>query len=295
MANHRNYTIVLAHGIARFDFLLTHLLHTVDLFGLDLSLPTDGVNYFKGIARHLRDNGFDVYQSNVSFAAPVTKRAEDLRAEVTKALSLKQSEKVHIIAHSMGGLDARHMIVNLGMADKVASLTTIGTPHNGTSFADWGIANGGSALIESLKHVLDIAGLQDLTSPACAQFNEAARNAEAKNGVRYQTYASAEEKAAIFGPLQAPWQIIFDAEGDNDGLVPITSQRWQAQLTSDDGATKTIKQHAFPVPADHLNEIGWWDLQEMQHMGGLSFSLPGKIKAYELSIRNVYLEIAQNL
>ncbi len=295
MTTQRNYPIVLAHGIARFDFLLTHLLHTVNLFGLDLSLPTDGVNYFKGIARHLRDNGFDVYQSNVSFAAPVTRRAADLRAEVSKVLSLKQSEKVHIIGHSMGGLDARHMIVELGMADKVASLTTIGTPHNGTSFADWGIANGGHELIKSLQSVIDLAGLQDLTRPACAQFNEAARNAEAQNGVRYQTYASAEEKAAIFSPLQRPWQIIHDAEGPNDGLVPVTSQQWQAQLTSAAGTTKLIKQHTFPVPADHLNEIGWWDLQELQHMGGLSLSLLSRIKDYELSIRNVYLDIARNL
>ncbi|PYS91157.1 MAG: hypothetical protein DMF64_12965 [Acidobacteria bacterium] len=295
MANHRNYPIVLAHGIARFDFLLAHLLHTANLFGLDLTLPTDGVNYFKGIARHLRDQGFDIYQSNVSFAAPVTKRAEDLRAEVNKALTLKQSEKVHIIAHSMGGLDARHMLVNLEMAGKVASLTTIGTPHNGTSFADWGIKNGGSVLIESLKNVLDIAGLQDLTTQSCAQFNQTAQNAEAKNEVVYQTYASAEEKAAVFSPLQEPWQIIHDAEGDNDGLVPVTSQQWQAQLRSDDGTTKPIKQHQFPVPADHLNEIGWWDLQEMQRMGGLSLSLLSKIKDYELSIRNVYLDIARNL
>ena len=176
MANHQNHPIVLAHGIARFDFLLAHLLQTTSLFGLDLTLPTDGINYFKGIARHLRDQGFDVYQSQVSFAAPVTKRAEDLRAEVNKVLALKQSAKVHIIAHSMGGLDARHMIATLGMADKVASLTTIGTPHNGTSFADWGIKNGGSALIESLKNVLDIAGAQDLTTQACAAFNQPLRD-----------------------------------------------------------------------------------------------------------------------
>jgi triacylglycerol lipase len=290
-----NYPIVLAHGIARFDFLLAHLLHTAALFGLDLTLPTDGINYFKGIARQLRDEGFDVYESNVSFAAPVERRAEDLRAEVNKVLALKQSAKVNIIAHSMGGLDARHMIVNFGMAEKVATLTTIGTPHNGTSFADWAIQNGGAALIESLKNVLDIAGFQDLTRAACAQFNQTAESAEAKNEVVYQTYASAEAKSAIFAPLQPSWQIIHDAgEGDNDGLVPVTSQQWQAELQSDD-TTKPITQHQFPVPADHLNEVGWWDLQEIQRMGGLSLSLLSKIKAYELNIRNVYSDIARNL
>jgi len=37
--------------------------------------------------------------------------------------------KVHLFAHSMGGLDARHMITHLGMANRVRTLTTIGTPH----------------------------------------------------------------------------------------------------------------------------------------------------------------------
>ncbi|HEX8098381.1 MAG TPA: hypothetical protein VF507_10105, partial [Pyrinomonadaceae bacterium] len=84
MAN--SYPIVLAHGIARFDFLAANLLRTLGLFGLDLELPMDGLNYFKGIARHLRDNGYDVYQSRVSFAAPLQRRAQDLREEVNKAL-----------------------------------------------------------------------------------------------------------------------------------------------------------------------------------------------------------------
>jgi triacylglycerol lipase len=295
MSNNSTSPIVLAHGIARFDFLLAHLLHTADLFGLDLTLPTDGLNYFKGIARHLRDQGFEVYQSNVSFAAPVSQRAQDLAAEVNKALTLKQSEKVHIIGHSMGGLDARHMIVDFNMAEKVASLTTIGTPHKGTSFADWGIQNGGSPLVESLRNVLDLRGFEDLTTRACADFNQRALNAEANNPVVYQTYSSFEQQDAVFSPLQFSWEIISKAEGDNDGLVSVSSQEWQPELRSADGNTKVIKQHKFPVPADHLNEIGWWDLQEIHRMGGLSFSLPGKIREYELTIKNVYLDIARNL
>jgi triacylglycerol lipase len=295
MANDQNYPIILAHGIARFDFLLAGLLRALDRFGLDLSAPTDGINYFKGIARHLRSNGFDVHHSSVSFASPVEKRAEELRAEVTNVLKLRGSEKVHIIAHSMGGLDARHMIVGHGMEDRVASLTTIGTPHLGTSFADWGIANKGHDIIESLKNVIDLEGFKDLTVESCAKFNELARNAEAKNGVVYHTYAGSQEKAAVFGPLQPSWEFINEAEGDNDGLVSVTSQRWQAELVSDDGVRKPIGQSSFPVQVDHLNEVGWWDLQEMKHMGGLSLSLLGKIKDFELSIKNVYLEIARSL
>lgn len=44
--------------------------------------------------------------------------------------------RVHILAHSMGGLDARWVIVQEGMADRIASLTTIATPHRGTTLGD---------------------------------------------------------------------------------------------------------------------------------------------------------------
>ena len=47
----------------------------------------------------------------------------------------------------------------------------------------------------------------------------------------------------------------------------------------------------FPVPADHLNQVGWWDPQEVV------FSLSGVFKQaadYEDRIKDVYLEIAQS-
>jgi triacylglycerol lipase len=291
------YPIILAHGIARFDFLLQHF---VKGFGasseINLDAATDGLHYFKGVARYLRSNGFDVYHSNVSFAAGVEQRADDLRREVSNVLSLRSAEKVHIIGHSMGGLDARHMIVNHGMADKVASVTTIGTPHKGSSFADWGLStNQGHEIVKLVSTVIDVAGLPDLTTTACKAFNETARSSEAANDVVYQTYSSAEEQKHVFAPLQASWAIINQAEGENDGLVSRASQKWDAELAGEGGRVKKIAQHEFPVPADHLNECGWWDLNQLKITDWWKVSLADQIKEYELKIRNVYLGIARSL
>lgn len=289
------YPIVLAHGIARFDFLLNYFNRNLSMFGFDIAVAADGLHYFKGIARHLRNNGFDVYHSSVSFAAGVEQRAADLTAEVNKALQLKGADKVHIIAHSMGGLDARRMIVRHSMADKVASLTTIGTPHLGTTLADYKLAHEGDEIIRLLENVLDLKGFRDLTTTACLAFNREAESAEAANEVVYQTYAASEDRQLVFTPLQAAWRIINDREGANDGLVAVTSQHWTTQLTRADGSTKPVKQHSFPVPADHLNEIGWWDLSELRKLdwlGGGAFHAAAK---YEAQIRNVYSEIARNL
>ena len=48
----------------------------------------------------------------------------------------KVAEKLNVIAHSKGGLEVRYLISTLGAGDNIASLTTISTPHNGSSAMD---------------------------------------------------------------------------------------------------------------------------------------------------------------
>ena len=288
-----DYPLILAHGIARFDFLLAHLVGQHGRLGSSLGLSSDGLHYFRGIARHLRSNNFDVHHSSVSFAAPLARRAQDLSDEVQRILQLTAAPKAHIIAHSMGGMDARYMIVRLGMADRVATLTTIGTPHLGTSFADWGLAHEGDVVIAALENVIDLRGFLSLTRHACGEFNESALGAEASNEVFYQAYASTEQEGKVFAPFQPAWKIISREEGDNDGLVSSHSQRWVSDLRGPGGQQKQIAQFEFPVPADHLNEIGWCDLNEL---GGTSpLELAAAILRYEVAIKNAYLNIAKAL
>ena len=173
-------------------------------------------------------NGFDVYYTNVEFAGSVALRARQLSEQINEILNQDNAEKVHIIAHSMGGLDARHMIVDRdGMAGKVASLTTIGTPHLGTSFADIGITLGGRLVIDSLSSILDLKGFDDLTIKSCDDFNRRAEAQEADNDVVYRTCASSEKRDHVFLPLQPSWFFINEKEGENDGLVSVKSQRWK--------------------------------------------------------------------
>lgn len=295
MSNANRYPIILAHGIARFDFLRNFFSDRFEALGLNLAANNDGLHYFKGIAGHLRANGFDVHHSSVSFAAGVERRAQDLRNEVQNVLNATGKQKVHIIAHSMGGLDARHMIVDLAMGDRVASLTTIGTPHLGTSFANWGLSNQGDEFIRIVGNIIDLAGFKDLTLEACANFNARAEGQEATNSIVYQTYAGSQDQNLIFTPLQQSWEIINRHEGSNDGLVSTKSQAWQPRLTGSEGTAKEIKQNVFPVPVDHLNEVGWWDLSELRAVPWWRTNIFTAAKDYELRIKNVYLDIASHL
>ena len=289
------YPIVLAHGIARFDILRQLVHQELDLPPNDLE---EKLQYFKNIRTFLNQNGFpSVSNPNVEFAGSVRDRAAELKTHVEGVLDQNGADKVHIIAHSMGGLDARLMIVELGMAEKVASLTTIGTPHYGSPVADRLVGFGGGKLLKTLQEKalkLDINGVRSLSSEVCREFDEAARNAEAKNGVFYQVYSSYEALEEMFSPLLVTSVIVRAVEGRNDGLVSVTSQMWKSEIIADDGTRKQVPQHEFPFRADHLNQCGWWDAEETP-LFSFGENWIEAAREYELKVKNVYLDIAQSV
>jgi len=222
--------IVLAHGLLGFNRL------GVEGFA--------ALTYFRGIADHLRAHGYRVLVTEVGKTDGVPIRAAHLKMSIERFTA----GKVNIIGHSMGGLDARYMISRLGMADRVASLTTIGTPHRGSSFADWGIEHFGdsSPLLEALG--VGTQAFYDLTSQSCARFNERTPNAPS---VRYYSFSGTQTRKDIYGALQISHDIIREREGPNDGLVSQRSARWGHYLGN--------------LDADHLNEVGWkfvWEFRE---------------------------------
>ena len=89
------------------------------------------------IDRILRVQGYTVYKSNVDGFGTVESNAKQLKEEIGKILEETGAEKVNIIAHSKGGLDAKYMIQQMDMAKQVASLTTLCTPHKGSPIASF--------------------------------------------------------------------------------------------------------------------------------------------------------------
>lgn len=265
------YPIVLACGIARFDrvppwrWLATHV--------------RESMHYFKRIRAALHKAGFSAHHTLVDWAGPVEKRARELGCEVDSVLALTGRTKVNIIAHSMGGLDARWMIAKLGYAAKVCSLTTIGTPHHGTPVADWLVTNRKSArgIITWLQRVgLDVTGLYDLTTEASAARNEELALLEANNAVVYRTWGGQAKFWPMFGFLKPKHLLlkhVYD-EPLNDGLVPLRSARWKHEYFQ--GA----------LPWDHLNQLGWWT---PSRMAAGDFSP----RRFERDVREFYVRIAR--
>lgn len=274
------YPIVLAHGVCRFDRLWS------DALDIDNSADPDRDrwHYFKGLRTMLADRGFDVFHSAVSWSAGVDTRACELKRNVLRILEKSRAPKVNLIAHSMGGLDARHMLYNFRasdpLSDRVASLTTISTPHEGSPFADWGIANLPLLVPVAKKMGLHIDGIQDLTTKRCQQFNhhpDVVRFEKSiETTIRFQTFAGVQTFSKVSEALKFSHTIIKKKAGDNDGLVSVASARWR------DRYFKGILENT-----DHLNELGWQD----------PIPLPGKEDRRHLleRIHRFYLAVARDL
>lgn len=182
--------------------------------------PLTLLRYFPGIEDAIAAAGHRVGVPNLSKTRSVAHRAAELKRFIGERFP---DEPVHVIAHSMGGLDARHMISRLGMEDRILSLTTVGTPHRGSAFADWGIRR----LSRSVKPLLNFWGVptdafDDLTSEACARFNEQTPDAP---GVRYYSVAGTCPQELVPW-LWRPAAVLSPESGPNDGVVSVASARW---------------------------------------------------------------------
>lgn len=261
------YPIVLVHGMAGFDELKTGNI---------------GVTYWNGVQAALAADGETaVFVTETSPYNGSEVRAKELAPQIDAILKKTGRGKVNIIAHSQGGLDARLYASpqGLGFGDKVASITTIATPHHGTRVADVAlgfenlvpafIADGvTSSLLGFLQRTVydrDTDSslrtqLYDLSVRGAAKFN--AKYIDAP-GVVYESYAGRSNLKAGLNvcddgkfanePLNLdPVTPVLSASATfleahipveiNDGLIPVESAKWGTFLGC--------------IPADHFKEVG---------------------------------------
>lgn len=89
--------------------------------------------YWKGIDPELglSGEGFQIFFTEADYLGDSFRRGPALYRHIQEILQKTGAKRVHLIGHSQGGLDARVLQGGLGLADQIASITTIGTPHLG--------------------------------------------------------------------------------------------------------------------------------------------------------------------
>ncbi len=261
------YPIVLMHGMAGFAKLQ--------------NLPLDVV-YFDGVAADLSAHGEGmVYTTLAPPYDSSEERAKALAPQIDDILKKTGKSKVNLIGHSQGGLDARVLAsaAGLGYGDRIASVTTIATPHRGSGVADLvlGLTSGVpdnvfdqvtgvvvNLLQKSVYEIQSDPHLHAQMQEMSAQYMSTVFNPKYQDDPRvvYGSYAGRTNfetgvtdcAGAAFPddpshvdaaqPALAPTAIFLE-EGQgkaNDGLVPVASARWGKFLQC--------------VPADHLKEVG---------------------------------------
>jgi triacylglycerol lipase len=200
-------------------------------------------SYFGQFPKALTAAGNRVLQPQLSLTGGVGERAEQLKKFLD---GHAPHEPAHLIAHSMGGLDCRYLISKLGFESRVLTLTTIGTPHRGSPFADWSVRHF-ERLVKPLLDWFDSPrqAFYDLTTARCREFNEQVPDAAR---VRYFSIAGRHEGDWWSPEWQFPHQIVLQAEGPNDGVVSVTSATYGESLNIWEG--------------DHLSLISWPSLSE---------------------------------
>lgn len=194
-------------------------------------------NYWGRIPRALEANGARVYYGNHQSAAPVAVSSREIADRILAIVRETGCEKVNVIAHSKGGLDTRAALQIPGIAEHVASLTTVNTPHRGCEFADYLLTKipqkqqqaVASAYNAALKKLGDpcpdfLGAVTNLTASFCCQFNEETPDVP---GVYYQSVGSRLSRASGGRfPLNFTHVLCQHFDGPNDGLVGERSFPW---------------------------------------------------------------------
>ena len=215
------YPLLLVHGVFFRDF--------------------EHFNYWGRIPEELIKNGATIYYGEHNSAAAVDDSARELEKRILEIVAKTGIDKVNIIAHSKGGLDARTAIAKTSAGKHVASLTTINTPHRGCEFADYllkeipqsgqqTIANQYNTMAAKLgDHDPDfLAAVYDLTSENCKKRNEVVHD---DPNVYYQSVGSVLQEASKGQfPLNFTYRLVKYFDGENDGLVGEKSFKWGASF-----------------------------------------------------------------
>lgn len=269
---HLKYPVVMVHGI----------------FAKESANPGA---YFRGVPKRFAELGIPVSFPSMGFNNGIEDRADRLAAHLRATWP---TGKVNLIAHSIGGLAARDAIVRLGLGDRIASLTTVSTPHHGTTVADWVVRlDPWSAKRVCLAADVHPDAMRDLTTASVAAFN---RRTPDDPRVAYFSLGGAQVWYKI-GPLLQPftWLIRLTArvraghaidpdqrarlerqpwgrdvltevdrtagEVARSGIRPEDRAAYDADRGANDGVVPLLSSPWATswgtVDMDHLDEIGW--------------------------------------
>jgi triacylglycerol lipase len=239
------YPVVLAHG----------------MFGWDKMAGV--IDYWYKVPQTLSNGGTKVYTTQVGGLESSEARGEQLLAQVNTILAISGAQKVNLIGHSHGGHSVRY--VGAMLPSRIASVSTVGTPAQGSPVADlilsagesspafgsvaYFVLNGANDLLKLLtgdKTVSNAkASIYSLSSRGSAEFTQrfpqgmpttaCGQGAATVNGVRYYSWGSTSVRTNLLDPIDILFSITSLAfkGAANDGMVGKCSSHVGAVIRDD--------------------------------------------------------------
>ena len=246
------------------------------------------LGYWGRVPKMLKKMGFKVYFGGQDSNGTAETNGAVIAERIKEIINSTGCEKLNIIAHSKGGMDARCAISTLGMGGYVATLTTLSTPHHGSETIDR-LLRAPDILVRFIAKCSDIwlrilgdrhpdayKVFHSFTTAGAERFNRQNPDCE---GVRYQSYAFVMKGAASDLFLWLPYLVVKHFEGENDGLLAPRAVMW--------GEFMGVKRGAGRRGISHCDEV---DMRRMR----LSRK-GGKGSESVCDILEVYKEIAKGL
>lgn len=235
----------------RFPILLVHGWTGFDNIG-----PLD---YFYEVPGSLQEQGYPVHVASLDPYNSVEVRGGQLAGVVDETLASQRARRVNLIAHSQGGLDSRYLISSLGYGDRISTLTTIATPHQGTPIADAALGLLPEVAEDVFSALLNFLGAVAAGSESDAEASFVSLSEDYVQNVFNPanpddprvSYISWTGRTCLYGmscgdvcDIEIRWayDILYVISGDNDGMVPVSSAPWG--------------DYRGEVPADHFDEVG---------------------------------------
>ena len=233
-------------------------------------------NYWGRIPDELEKNGARVFYGNHQSAASVVNSAKELAARINEIVDSTGCGRVNIIAHSKGGLDIKTAVSCLGIADKVASIITVNTPHRGCEFAEYllnkapagfkeKVANSYNSALRKLGDTNPdfIAAVTDLTASGCKKIWDMTAGFDFKgHGIYTKSIGSCMKQAGSGAfPLNMSYMFVKLFDGRNDGLVGEKSFPWGDEYIFLENKKKRGISHGDMIDLNRENIPGF-DVRE---------------------------------
>ncbi len=191
-------------------------------------------NYWGRIPAELERHGARVFYGNHNSASSIEDSAAQLGARIAGICAETGCGKVNVIAHSKGGLDVRYLLSDPEQRARVASLTTVNTPHRGCKFADDLFEKVPKARQERIARMYNaiaakvgdekpdfLAATWDLTARRVRELTD---RLPVPEGVFCQSVGSVQRRATAGRfPLNLTHHFVHRFDGENDGLVGVDS------------------------------------------------------------------------